>query len=88
MLLAQPTVGSAKFATIVVTPSPASAVATSEKIRISPEADWTASPWAASFPRRSPARTSRTRGEYSRTMPSVPSDEQSEATRTSRACAG
>jgi hypothetical protein len=63
MLLTQPTLGSAKFATIVVTPSVASAVATSEKTRTSPEADWSASFWAASFPFRSGDRTSRTRSE-------------------------
>ena len=80
--------GSAKLATMPETPSEASAVATSEKMRISPEADWSASCWAASFPLRSAARTSRTRPEYSLTMSSVRSVEQSEATMISRAAGG
>ena len=80
MLLTQPTVGSAKFATRLDTPPGASAVAVSLKIRISPDAASTASFCAASFPRRSRVLTRRTRSPNERAISSVASVDPSEAT--------
>jgi hypothetical protein len=88
MLLTQPTVGSAKFATMLDTPSAASAVDTSLKTRISPVAASTASCCAASFPLRSAAGRPAPGSPNPRAMSSVASVDQSDATMISNRSGG